>query len=301
MKTIGIDIGGTQTRIAVFSGKKLLAQTRFVTNSENPEAHVQHMAAEIKKLTTEYAAIGIACPGPLDLKAGVVLNPPNLLGWHNFPLAARMQEIMNVPVKIENDANLAALAEALVGAGNGQPIVQFITVSTGVGAGLVINGTIFQGAQGFAQEVANCLVDETCLVAGNTLPGSVERICSGTGIYQLARQRGLAVESTADVFRLAGEGASEAQAIIEYVGSQLAKFLAMLQAVIDPSVIVLGGSVALYNPQFVAMLTDQIKACVYPNVAPYVHVVTAELGDDAGVIGAGLLANKIACKEEESQ
>lgn len=299
MKTIGIDIGGTQTRIAVFAEQKLIKQIRFATNATDPEAHLQQMHAEIKKLTTEYQAIGMACPGPLDLKKGIVLNPPNLPGWHNFPLQARMSEVAQVPVRIENDANLAALAEALVGAGEQREIVQFITVSTGIGAGLVINGQIFQGAHGFAQEVANCLVDETNDVEGNTLTGSVERICSGTGIYRLAQSHGLDVTSTADVFTFAASGHPQAEKLIEYVSDKLSSFLAMLQGVIDPSVIVVGGSVAIHNPDFIEGLNRKTKEKVYPNLTSHVQLTVAKLGDDAGVIGAGLLAHQISKLEGE--
>ncbi|MGL6248329.1 MAG: ROK family protein, partial [Culicoidibacterales bacterium] len=227
-----------------------------------------------------------------DLKNGMVLNPPNLPGWHNFALTAELSHATNRPVVLENDANLATFAEATVGAGKDHNVVQFITLSTGVGSGLVVDGVIFQGARGFAQEVANCLVDETCSVPGSTLEGSVERICSGTGIHKLAVQQGLQVNSTAHVFECAKQGDQAAQRVLEYVETKLANFIASIQGIIDPSVIVIGGSVALHNPDFIERIQAKVKVKVYPNLAEYVNIVIAECGDDAGVMGAGLLAHQ---------
>lgn len=290
MKTIGIDIGGTQTRIALFSENGLITQVKFPTYIDNPHAQVAQMVAEMRQLSADYLAIGVACPGPLDVKNGVILNPPNLPGWHNFPLQAVLEEASGKPVIIDNDANLAALAEAKIGAGSGKSIVQFLTISTGIGGGLVVNDEIFHGAHGFAQEVANCLVDETNDVPGTTLAGSVERICSGTGIYHLARQKNLHVDSTADVFALANAGNTTAHAIIEYTAQRLASFLATIQGVIDPDIIVIGGSVALHNPEFIQLIENYLKQKVYPTVAPYIQLEIAHCHDAAGVIGAGLWA-----------
>ncbi|MGL4623926.1 MAG: ROK family protein [Culicoidibacterales bacterium] len=292
MKTIGIDIGGTQTRVAVFEGNQLIAQQRFATDTQNPKQQVQLLAQTINELTATYEAIGVACPGPLDVKTGTILNPPNLPGWHNFPLQTELEIATKKMVVIDNDANLAAFAEAKVGAGKCHDVVQFITLSTGVGAGLVVDERIFHGARGFAQEVANVIVDEQCDVSGETVKGSVERICSGTGIYELAKHQGLNVASTAEVFALAQNQNQVAIQLIDYVANGLANFLASLQGVIDPSIIIVGGSVALHNPEFIQKIAAKVKTKVYANVSEHVQIVIAECGDAAGVVGAGLWAQK---------
>ncbi|MGL4623361.1 MAG: ROK family protein [Culicoidibacterales bacterium] len=290
MATIGIDIGGTQTRIALVENGIIQQQQRMKTDTENPERHLQAVLEIIATFAAEYTAIGVSCPGPLDLQTGTILTPPNLPGWHYFPLVAYLSEKSQTEVKIDNDANCAALAEAVLGAGKAHEIVQFMTVSTGIGAGLVIHQQIFSGAHGLACEVANVIVDDTNTVEGNTIQGSVERIGSGTGIYRLALQSGLPVKTTADVFRLAEQGNPQAYELLEYVSDKLANFLASLQGIIDPSVIVIGGSVALHNPNFVEKIGQKMRKRVYPTVQPYLNIVIAECGDAAGVLGAALLA-----------
>lgn len=289
MATIGIDIGGTQTRIAVVENGVIRCQQRMKTDIQNPKKHVQAILKVIEEFGMDYTAIGISCPGPLDLQTGTILTPPNLPGWHQFPLAAYVAEQSGKFVKVDNDANCAALAEAVLGAGKNQQIVQFVTLSTGVGAGLIINQQIFQGAHGFACEVANVIVDDTNDVDGATVQGSVERIGSGTGIYHLALQKGLQVQSTADVFALAQQNNHEALELLEYVSDKLANFFAGIQGIIDPGVIVIGGSVALHNVAFIEQIATKIKQRVYPIVRPHIKVVIAECGDDAGILGAALL------------
>lgn len=297
MKTVGIDIGGTQTRVAIFEHTTCIAQTRFATNPNNPLEHMQTIVDTIQQLASNtYEAIGVACPGPLDIKQGIVLNPPNLPGWHQFPLVETLKHLSGKHVVMDNDANLAAFAEACIGAGATYDIVQYFTVSTGLGGGLVVNGSIFQGAHGFAQEIANCLVDETQYVKGATIQGSLERICSGTGIYELGLQAGLPIEDTADVFTLAAEGNEQAQAVIDYAACKLGNFCATVQGIIDPDIMVFGGSVARHNPGFVDKVAQQAKTKVYDNVAPFVRCEIAQCGDDAGIIGAALWAQNSAIK-----
>ena len=156
---VGIDVGGTNTRVALINEEyKILERIQFSTDSKDPEVTLNKIGEIIKGFGKEVEGIGISCPGPLDLIEGVVLTPPNLPGWHHLALSKRLEEITGVRVCLENDANLACLAEALEGAGAGKHFVQFLTISTGVGAGLCINGKIYHGAKGYGQEVANSVV-----------------------------------------------------------------------------------------------------------------------------------------------
>ncbi len=113
---------------------------------------------------------------------GLFLTPPNLPGWHNFELTKELEKITGISVQLENDANLAGLAETVIGAGKGKKIVEFLTISTGVGAGLCIDGQIYRGAKGFAQEVANCILWKNGPSQGDLKKGSIESIASGTAI-----------------------------------------------------------------------------------------------------------------------
>lgn len=289
MIRIGIDIGGTQSRVAAIEENTVIKQVRIATDNQNPIKHIEKLIELIDEFAVEYESIGISCPGPIDLQTGKILNPPNLPGWHGFALTSYLKKATGKKVRLDNDANCAALAEAVIGAGKGYNYVPFVTISTGIGAGFVLNQELFYGAHGFALEVANCLVDEENLVDGSTLQGSVERVASGTGIYHQARMNGLDVESTADVFRLANQGNQQAVDLLEYVSDKLANFLAMLQAVLDPDIIILGGSVILNNPKFISILESKVRKRVYSTTKKNVKIVKAKLGDDAGLIGTTLL------------
>ena len=159
MYSVGVDIGGTQTRVALVNDiGEVFKKEAFKTLKDNPVENLNKINEIIKSFNVDVVGVGISCPGPLDLKNGIVLTPPNLPGWHNFHLKAESEKIMQLPAFVENDANLAALAEVVYGAGKGFDIVQYLTISTGIGGGLTINKEIYQGSNGFAQEIANSIL-----------------------------------------------------------------------------------------------------------------------------------------------
>ena len=150
---VGIDVGGTNTRVALINEQyEIKERVQFGSDPKDPMKTLNQINDVIKEFGQEIEGIGISCPGPLDLINGVILTPPNLPGWHNFELTKELEKITGVSVQLENDANLAGLAEAVIGAGKGKKIIEFLTISTGVGAGLCIDGKIYRGAKGFAQE-----------------------------------------------------------------------------------------------------------------------------------------------------
>lgn len=156
---VGIDVGGTNTRVALINEKyEIKERVQFGSDPKNPIKTLNQINDVIKGFGEKIEGIGISCPGPLDLINGIILTPPNLPGWHNFELTKELEKITGISVQLENDANLAGLAETVIGAGKGKKIVEFLTISTGVGAGLCIDGQIYRGAKGFAQEVANCIL-----------------------------------------------------------------------------------------------------------------------------------------------
>lgn len=169
---VGIDIGGTNTRVALYDEKlQLIERVQFPTNNEDPEITLERINNAINVFDKDIVGIGVSCPGPLDLINGMVLNPPNLSGeWTNYPIVKRFKEITGIPTFLENDANLAALAEAMVGQGKGLRYVQFLTISTGIGSGLIINKEIFRGAHGYANEIANMIMWEEGPTHGKLSP-----------------------------------------------------------------------------------------------------------------------------------
>ena len=287
---VGIDVGGTNTRVALINEEyKILERIQFSTDSKDPEVTLNKIGEIIKEFGKEVEGIGISCPGPLDLIEGVVLTPPNLPGWHHLALSKRLEEITGVRVCLENDANLACLAEALEGAGAGKHFVQFLTISTGVGAGLCINGKIYHGAKGYGQEVANSVVWKNGPKQGDLKAGSIESIASGTAITKRANDAGLEAAHAGEVYELAKEGNETARQIMEDTYEYLSNFLGILYGVLDPEIFILSGSVALKIPGFIEEVEKRTKEKVYDALKENIKIVPAALGEDCGLVGAACL------------
>lgn len=290
--SVAVDIGGTNTRVALVDEHyTILKRVQFATDANHYEPTLKQISETVKDFGVEVVGIGLSCPGPLDLIGGRVLETPNLKGdWWGLAITEKLSELTQCPVYLENDANLAGLAEAIIGQGKGKSIVQFITVSTGLGAGLVINGKIFQGAHGFANEVANAVMKQDGPSHGTIVPGGIEAISSGTAITLRAQAAGLKVEHAGQVNDLAKEGNELAQTIMEEAKQYLANFLGTLIAIIDPDVIVLGGSVALKIDGFVEEVSQRVKANMFEVMKEHVHIVKSNLNEDSGLLGAACLA-----------
>lgn len=287
---VGIDVGGTNTRVALIDENyKIIERRQFPTNEEEPETTLNDIKTVIDGFGYPVEGIGISCPGPLDLINGVVLTPPNLPGWHYFELTKCLEVKTGLSVHLENDGNLACLAEAAIGAGKGKGYVQFLTISTGIGAGFCVNQNIFRGAKGFAQEVANSILWKNGPFQGNLKKGSIESIASGTAITKRANDAGLRAAHAGEVYQMAQEGNQTAADIMEDAYEYLSSFLGILYGVLDPDIFVLGGSVALKVPGFVEEIEERVKEKVYDALKDNVHVVPAVLGEDCGLIGAACL------------
>ena len=257
---------------------------------EYPQVTLEKINNVIKGFGQKIEGIGISCPGPLDLIHGIILETPNLPGWHYFHLTEELQNITGIKVQLQNDANLAGLAEAVIGAGAGKSHVQFLTISTGVGAGFCIDGKIYQGSKGFAQEVANCIVWKNGPSHGVLKSGSIESIASGTAITTRAKNLGLEVVHAGEVYDLAQEGNELAIQIMEDAYEYLSNFISILYGVLDPDLFVLSGSVALKIPGFIEEIEKRVKGKVFDALKDNIKIVPAALGEDCGLIGAACLA-----------
>lgn len=288
---VGIDVGGTNTRVALINDEyKIVERVQFSTDTQNPQVTLEKINNIIKGFGQKIEGIGISCPGPLDLIHGIILETPNLPGWHYFHLTEELQNITGIKVQLQNDANLAGLAEAVIGAGAGKSHVQFLTISTGVGAGFCIDGKIYQGSKGFAQEVANCIVWKNGPSHGVLKSGSIESIASGTAITTRAKNLGLEVVHAGDVYDLAQEGNELAIQIMEDAYEYLSNFISILYGVLDPDLFVLSGSVALKIPGFIEEIEKRVKGKVFDALKDNIKIVPAALGEDCGLIGAACLA-----------
>lgn len=291
---IAIDIGGTNTRVALVDEKyEIIDRRQFATDSKNPDATLDQIAAIVNGYEEELVGVGMSCPGPIDLIAGKVLTPPNLTdGWHNYPISEELSKrIHGLPVYLNNDANLACLAEAVIGEGKDYRFVQYFTVSTGLGAGYVIDKEIYIGAHGFANEVENSIMIQDGPSHGSIIAGGIEAISSGTAITVRAQKAGLDVAHAGEVNDLAKAGNETAKQIMDDAKNYLANYIAIVYAYADPEIVILGGSVALKIDGFAEEVEALVKEKIHYDVmVPYIKVRKSTLNEDSGLLGAACLA-----------
>ncbi|MFD2215057.1 ROK family protein [Metabacillus endolithicus] len=295
MHTIGIDLGGTNLRIGVFNeqGEIINEQSQPTEAAKGPQYVINQMAEIINQLKATYKikAIGIGSPGPLNPHDGIIIEPPNLPGWVNIPIVQLLEEKISLPVKLENDANAAALAEATLGAGKGASSVFFITVSTGIGGGYVLNGELVSGAQGSCGEIGNMIVNPSpdAYHGPGLNKGALEGLASGTAIGRIGKERLNITNGAQGVFHLAEQGNKEAQAILDEAINYLAIGLANIVHTVNPEIIVIGGGVMKSKHLIVEPLIEKTKGYLYPSLKEDFVLKPALLDQKAGLIGAGLL------------
>lgn len=281
---IGVDLGGTNTRVAVVSKDgRVEKQFKFKTHPHlEMEATLKNISQAVKRFEQEYEIehVGIVVPGPLDLKRGAFLTPPNLPNWHHQELVYPLSKLLGLPITLENDANAAALAEATFGAGRDVDSVFYVTVSTGIGGGYVYKKQLISGAHGSAGEIGNMIV-RTEGPAHHTLNiGSLETHASGTALHERAK-----VKEFHDTMTLLTDETERNKFV-----DSLATGLANIIHTVDPDMIILGGGVTAAAALYWNQLQDAVNARVYPHLRGETPLVLQQLEGDAGVIGAAFLA-----------
>ncbi|HYM12316.1 MAG TPA: ROK family protein [Bryobacterales bacterium] len=285
---LGVDLGGTKIAAGVFDAQhRLLGEiARVPTAADRPAAitlgNLKAAAEQACRSAgaggARLRAIGIGSTGPVDASTGRVLEAPALPGLQFFDLGAWVQEQFGAPLFLENDANCFALAEALQGAGAGHRVVVAVTLGTGFGCGIVIDGAMYAGTTGNAGEVG------CCPIAGDTF----DNMLSGAGLcrwYERVCGRPSSL-SAREIGDLAERGDADAlQAWREY-GEAVGAALGTIAAVLDPSICVIGGSVAARLALFETPLGDRLRAILAPAAARALEVAAAKLGPAAGAIGA---------------
>lgn len=291
MYLIGLDIGGTKCAACVAecgASPKIEEKYAFPTAGKNYnevfKIFSEKIAGYIKKYPVE--AIGIACGGPLDSKRGVILSPPNLVGWDNVEIVKYFNDKFGLPVFLENDANACALAEWKYGAGRGADNLVYMTYGTGLGAGLILNGKLYSGANGNAGEIGHIRLEESG-PEGFGKQGSAEGFCSGGGIVRLAEYRyGFTYPSAKYVFEKAREGNAVCRSTVEESALKLGRLLAAVIDFLNPEVIVLGGvfmrNADLFMPHVSKVL---LKECL-PSSLAACKVLPAATGEAIGDFSA---------------
>ena len=292
---IGVDIGGTNIRACVIDEGNNIVDKFKIKNevSEVPTKNIDNLYNEINKRWQSYniKSLGVACPGPLDLKNGIIINPPNLIGWENFQIKDYMSEKFKLPVIVNNDANVAGYGEAMVGVAKECESVYYITLSTGVGGGFIYKNEIVNGFNNVAAEINNMIINEDTYSHSGLNKGGLEGQCSGTNISRLANSKLHQQISTKDVFDRAHLGDKICKDVIDNWVLNISKAISNIIVTVDPEVIVLGGSVILNNAKYLDNIVESVKKLVFKGVN--IDIRLAELGDDAGLIGCGVLASNI--------
>ena len=294
MKTyIGIDLGGTNVRVAkVTADGIVLAQEKSPSYAlEGPEKVMENIKSLIRKIPNyqECSGIGIGVPGPCDTINGKMVMSTNLKDFADYPLASEITEEFNIPTYIDNDANVAGLAEALVGAGKGLPVVYYVTMSTGIGGALIANGQVVSGHNGFAGEIANLIVDRDGEKLNHLNAGAVENEASGTAIVRKAKAaiKDVEIQHAGNVFDLAIQGNEEAKKIVDKVIYDLALMFSMIAHVSDPWMFILGGGLMKSKDKFLPQVEEKFKELVHGPMRNTLFV-EAKL-EEPGVIGAAML------------
>jgi glucokinase len=308
---VGVDIGGTKVAVGLVdhAGKILSHSRQSMIAAGTAEAGLRAVTDAIDSVITQAGrvdSIGICAPGPLDPKTGVIFNPPNLPCWRNFPLAARVAEKYKIPVKVDNDANAAALAETRWGAARGYRYVFYATVGTGIGTGIVFDGKIYEGNKGSAGEGGHVSIDYRGPRCTCGKLGCIEILAAGPAIGRRAgakvaaeSDRGKALLDLAhgDVASVTSEmvgkafaaGDALAREILTETVDLITPWLGNVVDLLDPDVLVIGGGVAaMLQPFFPRIKGNLPKWCVNPFAAE-IPLVIAHYGADAGVAGGAAL------------
>lgn len=310
-----MDIGGTKVAAGLVDGAgAILFQTRVPMVARGDaaagfgaiESAINAVFAARPDARSTLAGIGICSPGPLDPRTGVVLNPPNLPCWRNFPLATEVQRVFGLPARVDNDANAAALAEAIWGTGVGYRNVFYATLGTGIGTGIVFEQRIYHGRTGSAGEGGHVTIDYHGPRCGCGKRGCIEALCSGTAIAQRARARlaesghaaskmialaggkidQVQAETVGEAFR---QGDSLAAEVLQTTADLLAVWIGNMIDLLEPEVIIFGGGLADLMSAFFGHIREQLPHWCINQRCAEIPLLRAKYGSDAGIAGAAAL------------
>jgi len=312
---IGVDVGGTKVAAGFVDERgEIHEHTRVAMNcrgtAEEGLAAVTNSIDSLLKLTPEGSkaarSIGICAPGPLDPRTGVVLNPPNVPCWRNFPLAAEIARRYGASVKLENDAKAAALAETLWGTGRGYRTVFYTCIGTGIGSGMLFDGRIYHGRSGAAAEAGHITIDYNGPRCGCGKKGCIEVLASGTAIGKRARAK-LAEGSARKTAMLELAGGNVEAVNCEIVGRAcaagdplakeilfetielLAIWLGNIVDLLEPDVMIVGGGVSAMLSPFFGEIQGRLPRWCVNSRCLEIPLLTARYGANSGIAGGAAL------------
>lgn len=294
MKTvIGIDLGGTNVRVAkITEDGEVLQEIKSPSyGMEGPEKVTHNIISLVKRIDDYQSCvgIGIGVPGPVDTVNRVMKLSSNLKGFVDYPLAAKLEEATGLPTYMDNDANVAGLAEARVGAGKLYPIVYYVTISTGIGGALCVDGKVISGRKGYAGEVGNLIIDPYREPFNNLNAGASESEASGRALTR----KGQAVfgedkiEHAGDVFALYEKKDPEAVKLVDQMTTDLAVLFSHIALITDPHMFVIGGGMTKSKEYWWDAMIEKFQARVHGGMRDVIFA-EAELAEP-GIVGAAML------------
>lgn len=301
---IGVDLGATKIRLGLVDpeGRIVAQRTMPTRDHEGPQVVVERMAEAVGELApalpagTAIAALGICSPGPVDLYAGILVDPPNLKGLHHTPLRRLLSERLQLPVVLEHDAKAAALGDYHFGAGRGAASMVYVVVGTGVGAAIIVNGQLYRGPHNAAGEIGHTTLDRSGELCSCGSRGCVETYMSGPWLprrYRSAQEKaGLPGEDLTgeQVAQRAAQGDPLAQQVMDNAGGALGAAVATMAMLLDIDLYVIGGSVAKTGDLLLEPARRAAPRYSFASVGARVRIVPTALHDDGPILGCAWLA-----------
>jgi glucokinase len=306
----GIDLGGTKVRVGIVADGRLVRAESWPTEGERgPDGVMEYMAGLVRGFAgdTQLKAVGLGAPGPVDVNTGVVSTMPNVPGFDDYPILERFGQAMGLPVAVANDAKVAALAEHRFGAGRGTREMVYITLGTGIGGGLILRGRLYNGASGGAGEMGHMVIDPAGPVCSCGNHGCFEAFASGGGMEREAARRLQAGAQSSlqerarsgsevtmhDITNAARAGDAFSKDLIARASRYLAIGVRNLIHLLNPEMIVFGGGLLAVKDLLIEPAIGAAEQYAYRQHWRDLRFAMAELGADAGVLGAAAIASDL--------
>lgn len=308
---VGIDLGGTNLKLGLVSAEgEILDRLSTATEADRGPDHVlERMAQAVRDLckqagidTGDVAGVGVGAPGPLDSKNGIVLFTPNMAGWKNIPVRDTLHEKLRLPIRLENDANVAAYGEFRCGAGSTVRNMFLLTLGTGVGGGIILDGRLHRGATDTGAELGHIVIQHGGRRCGCGTRGCLEAYASATAVVGRFREALDAGESSSlagtedvtceDIFD-AAQGDDLAARIIKETAEYLGVGIGSIIQVLNPEMVVLTGGMMGAGDAFLECVRRHVRETVFESAWEACEIRWSTLGGDAGVLGAALAAEAL--------
>lgn len=296
---MGVDIGGTNTRALAIglNGKVIGERIRESSRKDaGVEGFVAHIAEVIKKAIPkdsagELLAVGVGLPGPVNARKGILNHAPNLPGFHNVPMAQMLQDILKVPVYVDNDANCAVFGEHRFGAAQNKDDFLMLTFGTGVGGGVFMDGSIRYGKSGGSGEMGHICLYPGGLPCGCGRKGCFEKYVSAITVLNRAKAMGANIEAAHEIYEAFDRGEPWAKDLLGTVSTELATTLGTLINIFEPEAIVLGGGLFVQKYEsFLAIVKEKLKKEAFPSALEGFELLISGVPGNAGLLGAAALA-----------